>query len=96
MRATVAGTSVVIIESAMYHVKCEFSFALSQKQTQKKQIDHLEENISGVNISENKYVIIPQHLRAPRVDHTRLMFGRFEMEFDYTKSISSGFQGIAN
>ncbi|PIA65361.1 hypothetical protein AQUCO_00100674v1 [Aquilegia coerulea] len=24
------------------------------------------------------------------------MFGRFEMEFDYTKSISSGFQGIAN
>ncbi|PIA43144.1 hypothetical protein AQUCO_02000520v1 [Aquilegia coerulea] len=64
--------------------------------TDSKEADHLQENLSRASISENEHVIIPQHLRAPEADRTRLMFGSFGMEIDSTKSISSGFQGLTN
>ncbi|KAF5175294.1 putative dentin sialophosphoprotein [Thalictrum thalictroides] len=69
---------------------------LDDNSTDSKEADHLEENLSRVSISEIEHVIIPQHLRAPEADRTRLMFGSFGMEFESTNSISSGFEGLTN
>ncbi|KAF8401057.1 hypothetical protein HHK36_014360 [Tetracentron sinense] len=56
----------------------------------------LQEKLSQVSIFENQHVIIPQHLRVPEADRTRLTFGSFGAGFDCTKSLASGLQEIGS
>ncbi|KAK9131341.1 hypothetical protein Sjap_011828 [Stephania japonica] len=59
----------------------------------KMEADHLQERLSGLSVSENQHVIIPQHLQVPEADRTWLTFGSFDVEFDPSKSLASRIQG---
>ncbi|KAK9101484.1 hypothetical protein Scep_024914 [Stephania cephalantha] len=59
----------------------------------KMEADHLQGRLSGLSVSENQHVIIPQHLQVPEADRMWLTFGSFDVEFDPSKSLASRIQG---
>ncbi|XP_058108544.1 GBF-interacting protein 1-like [Magnolia sinica] len=72
------------------------SSSVDQSTTSAAEETHLLEKLSQVNVSENQHVIIPQHLRVPEADRSRLTFGSFGAGFDSTKGFTSGLQTFVN
>ncbi|KAF8393561.1 hypothetical protein HHK36_021805 [Tetracentron sinense] len=62
----------------------------------KTEAAQLPVKLSRVNIFENHHVIIPQHLRVPEAERTRLTFGSFGVGFDSTQRFASGSQALGS
>ncbi|CAN6324939.1 unnamed protein product [Urochloa humidicola] len=49
----------------------------------------LSKKLSQVNVSQDEHVIIPEHIRVPDSERTRLIFGTFESEIDPKASVTA-------
>ncbi|XP_031497799.1 GBF-interacting protein 1-like isoform X1 [Nymphaea colorata] len=54
------------------------------------EVNHLSEKLSEANIGPYQHVIIPDHLRVPEADLTRLTFGSFGTVLDANKIYTPG------
>ncbi|CAN6455652.1 unnamed protein product [Victoria cruziana] len=57
-----------------------------------EEVNHLVEKLSEANIGTYQHVIIPDHLRVPEADLTRLTFGSFGTVLDANKIYAPGFR----